>query len=120
MEPIYNKNGYLAGWLSDDEDVIFDNSMHPCAFIYEEGIFSYGGVHLGFFREGVFRDRRSGAVGFLKDAKPGRESTILPTLNTPPIPNRPPSTGIPPTPPSQPVPDGTWSSKSWESFLENE
>jgi len=69
MEPIFDRHSRLAGWLRDE--TIFDTSMRFGAFI--RGLAPQAG-HIGFFWDGVFRDRAAGAVAFLRGYSPARSA----------------------------------------------
>jgi len=69
MEPIFDRHSRLAGWLRDE--TIFDTSMRFGAFIRGRGVFAPQAGHIGFFWDGVFRDRAAGAVAFLRGYSPG-------------------------------------------------
>jgi hypothetical protein len=78
MEPIFNRNSRLVGWLRDDK--IFDNKMKFRAFVRRKGLFALEIGHIDFFMDGIIRDRKAGAVAFLRGNSPG---PMPPTPSTP-------------------------------------
>ena len=130
MEPIFDNQGKLAGWL--DGAVVRDTVLRHRAFVAHESVYSYrdgkclgksvhsyqGGKYLGRFAEGFLRDKSGRAVTFLEDAAGG---PILPTCSIPAVPGVPPAAPVAPVPVVPPVPPPVtigWSPQSWESFLD--
>ena len=64
-EPIFNKNCRLVGWLNQQTGYVFSTGMQFVAFTRGNALFSPRCNHIGFFMNGVFRDKRVGAVAFL-------------------------------------------------------
>lgn len=115
MEPIFNQSSQLVGWLKEDK--VFDRSMHFCAYIRGHGLFASGNGHIGFYINGIFRDKKAGAVAFLRGSAPGPTPPIPPTPPTPPTPRTPPTPATPPTPSCPPTPPGSWSTTTWEQLI---
>lgn len=116
MEAIFDQHCKLAGWLHGD--FVFDKGMQVRAYVRGTGLFTAGGGdHLGYFMDGVFRDRQGGAVAFLKGATPGERPGLPPTPGPVVPPKAPPSPRTPPIPNDPMKPEGDWSHVSWDDLL---
>ena len=114
MDPIYDREGQVVGWLQDENIYHLDGSH--AAVRNKINVYGPDGEHLGLLLEGFFRDHRGDAVAFLAGAIGG---PILPPTSPPPD---PPTLSLPPTPakPSIPpipaIPSLDWGI-SWKEIL---
>ena len=115
MEPIYNRNGSMVAWLRDD--VIYDISLKPCAFIRNETVFTYLPHHIGRFDCGFFRDKSGRVVAFISGATGGAIPPAPKIPPSPPVPSAPTAPPAPSAPPAPPASSSKWSSLDWEEFL---
>ena len=117
MEAIFDQHCKFVGWLH--ESFVYDRGMELRAYVRDQYVFTArGGEHLGFYTNGVFRDRRGGAVAFLKGASPG-ERPGLPPSPAPIVPPAPPVCPRNPPTPDEPLkPQGDWSHVSWDDLLQ--
>lgn len=115
MDPIFDSKGRARGWMYND--VIFDQAGRPRAFVKGEGVFSFRGLFLGFFRRGYVRDTSGHAVAFLRGA---RGTPVPPPPLVPPV---APQRGQVPLKPqvssASSSPNGApdWSRLDWDAFL---
>jgi hypothetical protein len=70
---LFDKDGDAVAYIADDEDAtiyLWDGT--PVAYLESNGnafhIYGFNGKHLGWFEDGVVRDRGGYAVGFIKGA----------------------------------------------------
>jgi len=115
MEPIFNGHGCTVGWLR--EDIVYDASGQPSAFIRNGAVFSYSGGYLGRLDRGIFRDLNGHAVAFMHGASGGPMLPVPAVPPVPPVPQVPPVSPVPVIPPVPPVPSLSWSLLTWEEFL---
>lgn len=72
VREIFDRSGAVVGWL--DRENVFDRASRSwVAFVREDVVFAIDGAALGIFRFGFFRDRRGGAVAFIRGASRGPE-----------------------------------------------
>ncbi len=97
MEPIYNHNGFTVAWLW--EDVIYDRSLKPRAFIRNDAVFTYPAHYINRFDCGFFKDKFGCAVAFIRGAT-GEPIPPAPKVSScPPVPPVPSIKSVPPMPP---------------------
>lgn len=66
--PLVDKDGNYVAYIDTDEDsTIYLWSGAPVAYLYERGldflVYTFSGEHLGWFEDGILRDRSGDAVG---------------------------------------------------------
>lgn len=116
VDAIFDQHCKHVGWLH--QDFVYDRGMQPRAYVRGTGLFTAGGGdHLGYYMDGVFRDRQGGAVAFLRGSNPGERPGLPPTPAPVVPPTAPVSPRTPPTPDEPGKPSGDWSHVSWEDFL---
>lgn len=117
MTPIFDRNCTHVGWYREDRAYVFDTRMQFIAFVHGRGLFSLRARHLGFFIDGIFRDRQAGAVAFT----PGHAVGPTPAVPAaPPVPAVPPALNTPsapPTPPAPAAPPGAWADTLWGELI---
>jgi len=116
MEPIHDQRGETVGWLK--KDIVYDIDGSPVAFIRKKEVINFHGMHLGRFVNGFFRDEGGQVVTFIKGATGGPILPIPSITPIPPIPGITPIRPISPIPPIAPINSLSWSSKSWNAYLE--
>lgn len=115
MEPIFDRQGRTAAWRN--RDVVHDLGGRPAAFIRDRAVFSLGGVCLGRFEDGLFRDAQGAVIAFLRDAGSPMPLPVPEEAPVPPVPGH-----RPPEPRFGPVTARAWralrwSDQPWDSFL---
>ena len=115
MEPIFDGNGRVCGWLMSE--VVYDLDVQVRAFLSGEAVFSYDCIYLGSFHNGFFRDQYGDAVAFIRGAQGGPVTPLTELPAFPSLPPLPPLHGLPPLPPLPPRPSLNWSGLEWEEFL---
>lgn len=119
MEPFYDREGRVVGWLHPD-NIVVDGARQCRAFVQDGDVYNLKGGYLGEFRRGFLWDQSGAAVGFVRDAAggPPKPPTRLPPL--------PPLVRIPRVRlfPSAPAPRVSlcreWSSQTFDAFLGGE
>jgi hypothetical protein len=117
MNPIFNREGSVVGWL--EGDAVIDRDGRRRAFVSNDGLYDNESHYLGRTHNGFFWDQNGKAIAFIEGAKGG---PLLPRIK--PIPSEPviePSEALPSLPPETPAAPpykGLWSKTSWEDFLE--
>lgn len=71
MEPIYGRNGQVVAWLEDDRELTRDLGGRVNAWLHDDRVYSLGGLHIGHFVDGNFRDASGAVVAFLAGANGG-------------------------------------------------
>jgi|SRR5947209_8543879 len=117
LSAIWNGKSSLVGWFDRRNGVVYDPSMARRAIVQRDALFAYSGQHLGYFRDGWFRDRWGYAVAYIDGAKDGPIAPVHPVAPIPPIPPVPPVAPIMPIPPVMPVPSLSWSRQSFDQLL---
>ncbi|WP_425116822.1 4-fold beta flower protein [Burkholderia ambifaria] len=118
MEPIFDRNCDLVAWFNAERGYIFSARMEFVAFTRGSGLFSAAkSRHLGFFINGIFRDRQAGAVAFLRGSSPGATPATQATPAIPATPATPASPATPATPARPAKPAGTFSVTTWSALL---
>ena len=116
MEPIFDRNCRLTAWMNPDTGEVFTLDRNFVAFVRGGGVFTPRSHHLGYFLKGVFRDKHSKAVAFLRDA--GISHPALPATPAPPaMPATPAVPATPAIPAAPAAPAGGFSTLSWDEFL---
>lgn len=106
MKPIFDKRCKLVAWLNQDRGYVFSTRMQFVAFVRSNALFSPRSKHLGFFMNGIFRDKRVRAVAFLRGSSPGATPATPAT----------PATSATPAPPA--IPAGSFGPTSWEYLVQ--
>jgi hypothetical protein len=117
LDPIWNRRSSPVGWLDRDRGVVYDASFARRAIIQHVGIFTYGAQHVGYFRDGWFRDKAGQAVAYVDGASGGPIPPVHRVAPIPPIQPIPPVAPVMPIPPIMPVPSLSWSSLSFDQLL---
>lgn len=115
MQPIYHKNGHIAGWLEKDE--VLDPAGKPCAFLEGDALFNFAGTYLGVLEKGFFRDRTGDAVAYVPGATGGPMLPISDMQPLPPLPLVAPPRPFTESPPIPPLGTIRWSVLPWPIFL---
>lgn len=120
MTPLFDKNCYLVGWMSDDRDNIFDCDMNWVAYINGGNIWSASTDNWLGVAYGLNARDTQGKTVFWNPDQP-IENTLVPLRPLKPIkpiqPLRPLSPLIPLRPLRPLTPLGGWSNLGWNSFL---
>ncbi|MCW5820929.1 MAG: hypothetical protein KIT12_13585 [Trueperaceae bacterium] len=66
--PLVDRDGYYVAYIDTNEDsTIYLWSGEPVAYLYERGldtlVYTFSGEHLGWYKDGILRDREGNAVG---------------------------------------------------------
>lgn len=115
MEPIFDRQGEVAGWL--ERSVIYAADGRPRAFIRGKAVYSFAPEHRGWFMDGYLRDDHGAAVAWTRRAEgspprpPMRLLPACPYLQFASLPM------LPPLPPLRPTPARTWSETAWDEYL---
>lgn len=56
---------------TDDGETLYTFSGNPVAYISDDSIYSFSGTHLGYFENGLLRDRHGDALLFTSGASGG-------------------------------------------------
>ncbi len=111
MEPIYDRQGRVIGWIHDGR--ILDGQNRYRGFLSGDSLHAMNGRYLGRYRRGFFRDRSGAAVAFTAGSTGG---PLTPITQIPPIPPIGPINPIPPISPIAPIESLNWGD-DWEVFL---
>lgn len=117
MEPIYDRQGRVVGWL-DDEKRVRDLRGKVIGVTRDDAVHGRRGQHVGYFNDGHFRDHRGKVVAWMRGATGG---PTKPTPMTPPIrpiPQIPPIPAIPAIRRIRAVPTLSWSTLGLIDYLE--
>jgi hypothetical protein len=117
LTPIWNRRPSPVGWLDRRRGVVYDATYARRAVIQNGALFSYGGHHLGYFRDGWFRDKSGNAVAYIDGAAGGPIPPIHSVPPVPPVMPVPPIAPVMPMPPVMPSPSLAWSSVSFDQLL---
>ncbi|WP_394781444.1 4-fold beta flower protein [Undibacterium sp.] len=117
MTPIFDRNCTHTGWYDEARAYVFDTRMQFIAFVHGRGLFSLRAKHLGFFMDGIFRDRQAGAVAFTPGHAVGATPPVPPVPPTPAVPPTLNTPSAPPTPPAPAAPPGAWSRMGWSALM---
>ncbi|ORC57679.1 hypothetical protein BZK31_18540 [Pseudomonas floridensis] len=116
----YDRHGRAIAWYDDEQDspAIYMYSGRPVAWISEESIYAYSGVHLGWFVDGWIRDARGNAVCFTTDcsggpARPARQARPATGAR-----QARPARGARQARPPKPARTSSWSTLTGEGFFE--
>ena len=113
---IYDPSGTVVGWL--DGKIVRELSGQHRAFVQNDNVFTYQGMHLGTFKNGFFRDRSGHAVTFIPGAQGGALPPLPALAPLPPLFPLAPLTPLPPLPPVPPIPSLSWSNQGWEDYIQ--
>lgn len=115
MIPIFDPKGSTVGWMKDD--LLFAADGAAAAFLKEENIINFAGLHCGFLISSFFRDHGGNIVAFLREAQGGPRLPVIKIPPPAPIPGFFPFKPVPPIAPLRPMLTLNWSDLSWENFL---
>ena len=69
---IFDSNGDAKAYITEDDLTIYLFSGKPVAYLYPSrgafNIYGFNGKHLGWFEEGIIRNHKGNAVGFIEGA----------------------------------------------------
>ena len=116
MDPIFTPDGDVCGWVQGS--TIRDLEGGVIAFLFDSELVGTRGSHLGQFVKGNFRDHSGAVVAWTHGARDGPLKPLPSIAPIPPVPAIPPVPPIPPIPPIPPVASLSWSSLTWEKFIE--
>lgn len=118
MKPIFDQHRQLVAWLDPRTGHVFNTDMLFVAFVRDGALFSPQAHHLGFFADGVFRDKRAMAVAFTAGVTTIRQTPPVPPAPVrPPVPIKPATPAKPPLPALPTAPTGRFGPASWNSLL---
>jgi hypothetical protein len=116
MQPIYNQQGQVTGWLDSGGDVR-DLMGRAIGFLNGSAVHAYGtGRHVGHFDDGFIRDRSGYAAAFISGASSGPTTPIPQIPPIPPVPHIAPIRPIPHTPGVPGIPHLSWSAQGWDGL----
>jgi hypothetical protein len=115
MEPLWDKNGSVVGWM--DKDEVLDPDGRYRAFINGNSVYAYsGGEHIGWFEQGWIWDSNNDALVFTSSATGGPARPGLRGLPGRPgirgKPGRPGLSGVP----GKPGRSFVWSHLGWTEW----
>lgn len=126
MEPIFNKEGSVVGWIVPEGSIV-DTDGNYRAFIRDGAVFDYRSHFLGRLHDGYFWDRDGYAVGSILGMSKwpkGLEAGKGPALAHKGVIPRPPPVAPEPEKPSTPLVSepmldysNHWSDLNWNDFL---
>lgn len=68
-ETLYDTNGNPIAYIAhSDDETIYLWDGKPVAYLCDDNIYGFNGNHLGWFEDGIVRDRDGYVVGFNKTA----------------------------------------------------
>ena len=116
MTPIYNRQGRTIAWIN--KIYIYDlYGRNVLGFINNNAVFTFECKHLGWFKNGFFRDKSGYAVAFIQGANNGPITPITQIPPIPPITSIPPIPSIPPLHLTLPIDKLSWSILTWENYI---
>lgn len=118
MNPIFDRNSRLVGWINEKDNMIYDASMRWIGFKRNDSIFTNNSNWVGGYYKNTFVDKQGKPVAWLGNHQPcgcGKLSEPLTPLRplTPLTPLRPLT---PLTPLRPPTPLDGWSNLDWHLF----
>jgi hypothetical protein len=117
LEPIFDKNGKVAGWFRGNEAIV-DRLGHYRVFVSNGAVFDYHSHFLGRLQDGYFWDRHGKTVAFIRGAKGGPGLPRTGAEPQPPVAGPEPARPTKPLVPRQlPAYSKKWSELNWDDFL---
>ncbi|MFN9709536.1 MAG: 4-fold beta flower protein [Burkholderiales bacterium] len=66
---LFDREGTAIAYIDTGEDMtIFLWNGSPVAYLEKSSIYGFNGKHLGWFKDGIVRDRQGNGVGFIEGA----------------------------------------------------
>lgn len=70
MEPIYGPDGAVVAW-NENNEIVRDLQGRVIGWLFDDAVHGTRGHHVGYFDDGLFRDKRGAVVAWMSGASGG-------------------------------------------------